>query len=134
MRRQKVSSCGAEIIFSSGGSPAFLKIPRTIADDAVFGEVAATWHGRSNPGVEYVGYSSDSGGSVTVDLAGLSGTWELFESDADNSGATEVSAGQKVGGSSQVWTLANLGEVAVRVVQVQAPGQPPPPPTQLEVN
>jgi hypothetical protein len=79
------------------------------------GNFGSGWDGRAAVGGEYVAYSSNSAGSITVDLSGESGNWRLLEWDPTDS-LEPIDRGVQAGGAVRTWNVAK-GEVAVVVTQ-----------------
>jgi len=79
------------------------------------GASARGWDGRAAAGAEYVAYSSNSSGTITVDLSGESGNWRLLEWDPAGS-LEPIDRGVQAGGAVRTWNVAK-GETAVVVMQ-----------------
>jgi hypothetical protein len=96
-------------------------LDRLVPDNGPFG---SNWKGRVSPGQEYVAYSDGSSGSITVDLGGESGSWELFDWDPSGT-SSPVGRGVRNGGASATWSVRG-GECAVRIAKVGSADTTPP--------
>jgi len=90
-------------------------LDQMVPNDAPF---SSGWSGRVNPGVEYVAFSESSAGTITVDLSGQTGTWELLDWDPGSS-LLPVSRGSRSGGGLVSWPV-RTGECGARVSRVDS--------------